>query len=197
MEYKEIKGNLFDAPQGFCLAHCIAGDFGMSAGIATQFNDKFDMKNRLQEIYGSVKSPSVIKIDNVFNLITKDKTWNKPTYDSLRFTLISLRDKMIDEGIKKLAIPQIGCGLDRLNWNVVREIIKEVFENTDIQIVVYIFETEKETKDNFSSVKICETPQQEDSTFSEDDYIRCNTGYMDYQNYENSVKRSVFTPKEI
>ena len=43
MIYKEVKGNLFDAPQGYCLAHCIAGDFGMGEGIATQFNEKFEM----------------------------------------------------------------------------------------------------------------------------------------------------------
>ena len=37
---------------------------------------------------------------------------------------------------KKIAMPVIGCGLDRLEWSKVSEIIKEVFEGTDIEILV-------------------------------------------------------------
>jgi O-acetyl-ADP-ribose deacetylase (regulator of RNase III) len=39
-------------------------------------------------------------------------------------------------GITKIAMPIIGCGLDRLQWDRVSEIIKEVFKNTDIEILV-------------------------------------------------------------
>ena len=38
--------------------------------------------------------------------------------------------------IKKLAMPKIGCGLDRLQWSKVRENIKEAFKDIDIEIVV-------------------------------------------------------------
>lgn len=144
MLYQEVNGNLFDAPQGYCLAHCIAGDFGMGAGIATQFNEIFDMKNRLQKRYGEVQSPNCIKVDNVFNLITKDISWGRPTYDSLSETLVRMRDMMVLDGNKKLAIPQIGCGLDGLKWSVVRALIKDTFENTDIDITVYIYEPKEE-----------------------------------------------------
>ena len=179
MEYKEVYGNLFDAPQGFCLAHCIAGDFGMSAGIATQFNDKFNMKNRLKESYGAVESPMVLKIDNVFNLITKNKSWEKPTYDSLMETLIQLRNMMIEDGDEKLAIPQIGCGLDKLSWNVVRELIVEVFQDTEISITVYIYDENKSVEDCPSSVKIFGNSQEEKTTFYDDDDIKYDMGYMD------------------
>ena len=40
--------------------------------------------------------------------------------------------------IKKLAMPCIGSGLDRLEWHKVRKMIKDVFENVDIEIVVCI-----------------------------------------------------------
>lgn len=142
MLYKEKNGDLFDAPQGYCLAHCIAGDFGMGAGIATQFNERFDMKNRLISQFKRVDSPSCIQIDNVFNLITKDISYLKPTYDSLLQSLIKMKEIMIEHQNKKLAIPQIGCGLDGLKWDIVRAIIKDVFQDTDIEIVVYIYEEE-------------------------------------------------------
>ena len=38
--------------------------------------------------------------------------------------------------IKKIAMPLIGCGLDRLEWYKVSEIIKRLFSNTDIEILV-------------------------------------------------------------
>lgn len=144
MLYKEKNGDLFDAPQGYCLAHCIAGDFGMGAGIATQFNERFDMKNRLISQFKRVDSPSCIQIDNVFNLITKDVSYLKPTYDSLLQSLIKMKEIMIEHQNKKLAIPQIGCGLDGLKWDIVRAIIKDVFQDTDIEIVVYIYKEEDE-----------------------------------------------------
>ena len=42
----------------------------------------------------------------------------------------------IPSDCKKIAMPVIGCGLDRLEWCKVSEIIKEVFEDTDVEILV-------------------------------------------------------------
>ena len=39
-------------------------------------------------------------------------------------------------------MPKIGCGLDKLDWNVVITIIKNVFLETTIKIDVYYLETE-------------------------------------------------------
>jgi O-acetyl-ADP-ribose deacetylase (regulator of RNase III) len=39
-------------------------------------------------------------------------------------------------GITKLAMPRIGCGLDRLQWTNVYDIICEVFEDMNIEIVI-------------------------------------------------------------
>ena len=38
--------------------------------------------------------------------------------------------------VTKLAMPWIGCGLDRLNKDEVYNIICEVFEDMDIEIVI-------------------------------------------------------------
>lgn len=38
--------------------------------------------------------------------------------------------------IKYLAMPKIGCGLDRLQWGKVREIIQDKFKDLDIEIEV-------------------------------------------------------------
>ena len=35
-------------------------------------------------------------------------------------------------------MPKIGCGIDGLDWTAVKMIIKQVFKNTDIDILVCI-----------------------------------------------------------
>ena len=42
----------------------------------------------------------------------------------------------LDKNIKKLVIPKIGCGLDRLSWDKVEPMVQEIFKDLDIEIVV-------------------------------------------------------------
>ena len=69
------------------------------------------------------------------NLITKERYWQKPTYDTLQAALNAAKSQLPPD-CKKIAMPIIGCGLDRLQWNKVSEIIKDVFKDTDIDILV-------------------------------------------------------------
>ena len=43
---------------------------------------------------------------------------------------------MEDFGITKLAMPLIGCGLDKLEWNRVKDVIEDVFDDTDVEILI-------------------------------------------------------------
>lgn len=137
MEFTEIKKDLFTMPDTYCLAHCISSDAKMGAGIAVLFRKHFKLKS-LQNMADS--SPLVIgtcyKVDRALNLVTKAKYFHKPTYQTLTLAIVSMRDICLQEGISKLAMPQIGCGLDKLQWGQVREIIKDVFAETDIEIVI-------------------------------------------------------------
>ena len=40
------------------------------------------------------------------------------------------------ENITKIAMPKIGCGLDKLKWEDVSSAIKEIFADSQIEIVV-------------------------------------------------------------
>ena len=75
-------------------------------------------------------------VDNVFNLVTKPKCYHKPTYESLKEALEAMKEYMLYFDIKKIAMPHIASGLDRLQWGQVLEIIKEVFEDTDVDILI-------------------------------------------------------------
>lgn len=76
-------------------------------------------------------------IDRVFNLITKERYFNKPTYETISDSLDKMKTICLEIGVKKLAMPVIGCGLDRLEWDRVSEIIKDVFNDTNIEIIIY------------------------------------------------------------
>lgn len=136
MILKEEQRDLFSVPHGYYFAHCISGDFALGAGIAVQFNELYNMKKKLQHAFGSWNGNEALLIDNVFNLVTKNKYYNKTTYDSLRKSLEDMAEQIEDLEIEKLAIPQIGCGLDKLDWEQVKEIIEEVFDDVDIEILV-------------------------------------------------------------
>ena len=142
MIIREEKRDLFTVPQGYYLAHCISGDYALGAGIATQFVEVYNMRYKLHSQYpipDAEKYANVEKallVDNVFNLVTKARCFHKPTYDSLYETLVDMKDQCEEWDITKIAIPYIGCGLDQLEWDKVRDIIEDVFEDTDVEILV-------------------------------------------------------------
>jgi hypothetical protein len=130
--------DLFTVPQGYYLAHCISADFALGAGIAKTFDKVYNMRFKLFRDYDGYEydGGDVLLIDNVFNLVTKPKCYHKPTYESLRESLEVMKRIMDLGAITKLAMPKIGCGLDRLSWDEVYDIICEVFEDTDVEILV-------------------------------------------------------------
>ena len=46
--------------------------------------------------------------------MTKEKYSDKPTYDSMRYSLEKMREHAGQHGVKEIAMPRIGCGLDGL-----------------------------------------------------------------------------------
>ena len=72
----------------------------------------------------------------IIDLITKTRYWHKPTLYSMKRALEKMKVGCEKYNIKKIAMPKIGCGLDKLKWEDVSELIKEVFQDTDIEILV-------------------------------------------------------------
>ena len=144
MRYAEEKRDLFSVPDNYYLAHCISADFAMGKGIVIEFNKRFDMKNKLQGKYPDYMNEwhsreyegDCIMEGRVLNLITKERYFHKPTYQSLTSALTAMKKICVEESITKIAMPIIGCGLDKLSWDKVSEIIKEVFRDSDIEILV-------------------------------------------------------------
>lgn len=137
MELQEIKKDLFTMPENFFLAHCISADAKMGAGIAVQFRKRFKLAS-LQDMAGrnELAVGECYRVDRVFNLVTKSKYYQKPTYETLTSALRSMKELCLEESIRDIAMPEIGCGLDKLQWGKVKDIITYEFMDTSMKITV-------------------------------------------------------------
>ena len=138
----EVHGNLFGAPPHVALAHCVSVDLRMGKGIALLFRERFGNIAALQEQKPTIGSTLVLqhpaRPGPIFYLVTKARATGKPTYETMALALRSLRKAMELVGVHELAIPHIGCGLDRLEWPRVRGLLQSVFAGTGVQITAYI-----------------------------------------------------------
>lgn len=75
----------------------------------------------------------------IYYLITKEFSNGKPSYNSITAAITKLRDLIVKHDVKKLAIPRIGCGLDKLDWSIVRGIIENLFQNVRCTIKICHF----------------------------------------------------------
>ena len=93
----EVEGDLFSAPKEYSLAHCVAADLGMGAGIAVKFKQTYGQLDTLHAQNVQTGGVAVLK-DNerfIYYLVTKPQSWDKPTYESLRSSLNAMREHMV------------------------------------------------------------------------------------------------------
>jgi len=143
--HKELQELTSGRPVDFALAHCVAQDFQRGSGIAGKFKEEFKGVGELLDQNVTVGGCAHLQRNNryIFYLVTKEVSNGKPTYDTLRASLRTMKLKCLKLGVKKLAIPRIGCGLDKLDWSRVRSSIIEIFQDTGIEIHVYEFNVER------------------------------------------------------
>ncbi|KRT83741.1 hypothetical protein AMK59_4560, partial [Oryctes borbonicus] len=139
---QEIEGDLFTAGTEYSLGHCVSEDMNMGSGIAVLFRREF---KRVDELLSQRRTQGNVAILEdkgrfVYYLVTKRASFGKPTYHTLWLSLQKMKDHIRTNNVKKLALPRIGCGLDSLEWKYVKNMLEYIFQNVDIQIVIYNFQ---------------------------------------------------------
>lgn len=140
------KGDIFDCEENIIVhqANCLGV---MGSGIASQVKEKYPevykgyyhycKTNTAEDILGTSLICQVNDkryIANVFGQLAfgGDKVYTD--YEALRHSLIEVRD-FAKEHKLSVAIPcKIGCGLAGGDWNIVLDMIKEIFSDTETSI---------------------------------------------------------------
>lgn len=135
----EQRGDLFDVDASCALAHCVSADAAMGAGIALGFRMRWpQVPGVVRAAAPAVGSAMLVEVPDrlIVNLVTKPRFYDKPTYETLRASLEDAVRQLSARGVRRLAMPRIGSGLDRLAWSQVRQIIDEVFAGSGIEVVI-------------------------------------------------------------
>lgn len=155
MIFKIIKQDLLQVPEKYVIAHNIdSGETAMGAGVALALCKKYASLRGCCRMYAAEHEHRVgltyryLSPDKraVYNMYTKPHVWMNSArgmtlqeyYTNQRNCLEHLKRQMIENGETRLAMPKIACGLDRCNWEDIEKIIKEVFKDTDIEIVICV-----------------------------------------------------------
>ena len=98
----------------------------------------FNIRSELQSKLNPFQIPigRCIYTKPVINLVTEGYSQNKPTYETMYEALYHLREAVEKLEIEAIAMPLIGCGAGQLKWPIVRALIKDIFEDCDIEVLV-------------------------------------------------------------
>jgi len=84
-----------------------------------------------------VKEGDLINQKFIVNFPTKQH-WRSPSEISyIQYGLVALKKAIQEYDIQSIAIPPLGCGLGGLDWDVVKPMIVEAFQDLDINITIY------------------------------------------------------------
>ena len=125
--------------------HCIPADGKMSKGFADFHSQKIPglrptcKKAKLLMGYFFPLWDSTGR-RFIYNLVTKERSFDKPDLSTLLTTLETRKSHAIMYGVSTIAIPKIGCGLDQMNWQEVVKLLRDAFAYSDVHVVVYSLE---------------------------------------------------------
>ena len=146
-------GNIADAyKNGELIAHCVSSDFEMGIGVAKVLADLIpEMREDLRKAFPRkrIKSefkPMVVSHKEViWNLVTKYRYYDKPTVTEVRESLLELRRALrvrfgeSPVNVKKISMPKIASGADKIPWDITEAMIDEIFAGDEFIITIYRF----------------------------------------------------------
>jgi O-acetyl-ADP-ribose deacetylase (regulator of RNase III) len=102
----------------------------MGKGIALLFKKRFGGVDELRAQRKHTGDVAVLQPSPgrfVYYLVTKPRYMDKPTLEDLTSSLMAMRAHCTQNNVKHVAMPRIGCGLDRLDWTKVKPLISNIF----------------------------------------------------------------------
>ena len=164
-----VDGDLFEAVDEawdeidqnvFALVNTVNCEGYMGRGVALKakkrFKKNFEAYARACEVsevqpgemfVAEIDNPPLIKEPLVINFPTKNRWRKKSEMEYITAGLKDLVRVIRERGIKKIAIPPLGCGLGGLDWSEVKPLIVDALaELPDLHAIVYEPNPELDTK---------------------------------------------------
>ena len=121
----------------------------MGKGIALQFKEAFPYNNKVYreackknelapgKLLGVWDENLLLGRKYIINFPTKTH-WRKPSrYEYIEMGLVALRELLVRENIRSVAIPPLGCGNGGLDWDRVREMINTHLADLPVEILLF------------------------------------------------------------
>ena len=115
----------------------------MPAGVATHFLRLFPDLNDIRQRKMFLPPGSLIahfsqeQQNWIYNLVTEKHGKDKPTYQNLNKNLCRMKSHLLEHGITEIGSPQIGCGVDKLEWTKILTDIIHFFGHTGICVKIF------------------------------------------------------------
>jgi len=133
---KEVHGELLESPPEYHIVTEIEKYYNFRTGTNYEIKQKFGDKILLKS---NKQIGEVVKVKHeeryIIFLITKSKTGQITTYENLYTALLNLKYFSEKHSLNKLIMEKLGRK-DGLEWDKVRAMIRHIFRNTGIEILV-------------------------------------------------------------
>lgn len=150
---KETTGELLESPCYNYIVHALSADYATNGAIGTtkkiidMFNihsdviDELDYLEKVEQYYNDeeVVGSIIFYPKNVISLITKNNRYDTVTYNTVARVLKNLKKAVITQEIKYISMPRICCGKDKLDWEVVREMIIDTFKDIKHELIITVY----------------------------------------------------------
>ena len=139
IRYQGIIGNFFHSTDS--VAHCVSTDFKMSASgtrkIGRNFSTSYpnNLDRRLNELWQQWIHNQK---EYIYHLVTKQKFQSKQNLGTFRASFEGMRTHVRKNAVRQFSMPCIGCGLHKLECNVVRQLIPDTIKTSPVAIIVYL-----------------------------------------------------------
>jgi len=145
----EFSGDLFRmALPTSAVGHCVSQCYKMGKGIAVEFRKRFGGIEELIAQRVPIGGLGVLKREGkwIYYLVTKERFFHKPTYASIESSIRAMKQHAVEHKVTDIALPRIGCGLDKLEWPKVKKMLETAFCDTGIRLSIYVSNIEPYTR---------------------------------------------------
>lgn len=99
----------------------------MGAGLALEAVKKYPYLKKIfgEYVYENGNIPCIINDYSIASFPTKDVYWNNSSLSLIERSAIILRDLSLEKWDYVL-LPRVGCGLGKLKWKNVREVLSKI-----------------------------------------------------------------------